>query len=353
MSTLNSGNSFDQPCSEDGSRNGGETASDGHCVHKHSGASGESDQVLLLAGNTARAVGSGFIFPALLNKLAQTPPDSLCTQSYFGWADRTPEEVDLHTFRAEAWFYTEGWTEKRLRTTLAFINKVLYHWGCGVGAIVEDGVRTVSKAIARTAIYSRSVLLCALTSVADYIRNLWGHAFSDRSLWGWIQQLKDDGFLDYASVAGEGKKSRQWLLSVPDLLLLAEACEKRLLWIARQGETDDDDYGFEWEAMPIHHGYTLKLLFDAVFPGFGWNRKGDDTQNEPTTYASTDECQQDEVDQHWATLRALRAQVLAHGWSQDVAAICDQLKTLWGPAWGVEALYERIVTRWDCWGVTV
>lgn len=331
----------------------GETAQNGDCVHKHSGRLSEG-RFLLLAGNTASEAGAGFIFPDLLEKLTQAQHKGLYTQSYFEWGDRTPEEVDLTTFRVDAWYYTEGWSEKRLRTVLASINKMVYHWGICTGAIVEEdadrpgggSVRRACKAIARTAIYSRSVLLCALSSINGYIREFWGHAFGDRSLWGWLDELRQDGFLDYASENRNGKKSRQWLLNIPDLLLLAEACEKRILEKKRMEETEADPYGFEWEAMPAHHGYTLKILFDAVFPGWGWNRTGDDTQNEPTSYAETDECQQDAPDEHWDSIEGIRGMVARlGGWTSEVADCCDRLAAVWGAKWGVEAVYERIALR--------
>jgi len=333
--------------------NASESALNADCVHKPSGGFGESE-FLVIHHNAAHWTGGEFIFPDLKEKLTATAPEGLYTQSFFQWDDRTPEEVDLTDFRVQAWIYTEGWSEKRLRTNLAGINKLLYHWGVGTGAIAEDYeggvVRKVNRAIARTAIYADSILLCAFSSVASYIRKWWGHEFSDRSLWGYMADLQRDGFLSYASEHGAGKKSRQWLLNVPDLLLLAEACEKRLLWLKRMEETDADDYGFEWDSMPMHHGYTLKMLFDAVFPGLGWNRHGDGTQNEPTTYASTDECQQVEPDQQWAVLVQLRQAVKATGWTDAIARECDRLASRWGPSWGIESIYERLVTRWDCFG---
>jgi hypothetical protein len=331
-----------------GSGNTPETVEKPNCVHKHPGRD-SGNQVLVIHHNAAHWMESDFVFPSLVEKLERTLPDCLCTQSFFQWDDRTPEEVDLPRFRAEAWFYIEGWTEKRIKTVLAAINKMLYHWGVGVGALVEDDeggiVRKVNRAIARTAIYAHSVLLCAVSSVGDYIRRWWGHEFSDRSLWGYMADLQADGFLSYASEHGTGKKSRQWLLNVPDLLLLAEACEKRLLWLKRMEETDDDPYGFEWDSMPMHHGATMKLLFDAIFPGWGWNRTGDGSQNEPKTYAETDECQEVEPDQQWAVLTQLRRAVQATGWSEAIAKECDRIAARWGPSWGIEAVYERIVMR--------
>jgi hypothetical protein len=215
----------------------------------------------------------------------------------------------------------------------------------------------VDKAIARKMATAKTLLKCAMTDLRDYLDKWWDLNVSRTTLTRWVKGALDGlGIVNWFGSVAEGKKPRHWAINVPALLLLAEACERRILADAKMAGDSDGD---EMEVLPEHRGSGLAMLFDAVFPGFGWNREGGKDETAPQTYAETDAYQAakpervapvvaeaspyaTEADEQRSALSQLRLAVKANGWVDGVIEVCEMLAARWGPAWGLEALYERV-----------
>jgi hypothetical protein len=265
--------------------------------------------------------------------------------------------IDLAPYRVEMDVIVDGWGDACRKAMLGFFNHIGYWWGNNTGALQrnEQGRLWVDKAIARSMATASTLIQCAMTGVRDYLDEHWGIGLTRQTLTRWLDGcLSGLGIVEWAGVAGQGKKPRHWSVNLPALLLAAEACERRILADARMAGASD---GEEMESLPEHQGYTLKLLFDAVFPGFGWNREGEPEEPEPRTYAETDAYQaakpepvaRVEVsayasteDEQRSALSELRLAVKSCGWIDGVIEVCEMLAARWGPAWGLEAVYERV-----------
>jgi hypothetical protein len=299
---------------------------------------------------------------------SQQPPYCFCDHSGLLVDFSNLEALDLAALRVEMDAIAHSLGEAYRRMVLGTANKLLWHWADCIGAIGrgEQGGLVVDKAIARKMATAKTLLKCALTDLRDYLAEWWELNVPRTTLTRWVKEALDGlGVVQWFGAVADGKKPRHWAINVPALLLLAEACERRILNDAKMAGAS---HGEEMAALPEHQGYSLKLLFDAVFPGFGWNREGGPEETPPLTYAETDQYQAmrpapalrrsqaaiaqaepAEPDERRSVLLRLRDAVKVTGWTEAIAQECDRLAGRWGPSWGIEAVYERIVTRWDCW----
>ena len=201
------------------------------------------------------------------------------------------ESLNLESLRLEMDAIAHELGDSYRRLVLGTANKLLWHWADCVGAIGrgEHGVLEVNKAIARKMATANTLLKCALTDLRDYLAEWWDLNVARTTLTRWVKEALDGlGIVQWFGNVANGKKPRHWAINVPALLLLAEACERRIIGDAKMAGASAGD---EMAVLPEHQGYSLKLLFDAVFPGFGWNREGGPEEPEPQTYAETDEYQ--------------------------------------------------------------
>jgi len=287
-------------------------------------------------------------------------PDCFCDHLGLSVDFSDLEALDLAALRLEMDAIAHNLGEAYRRLVLGFSNKVLWHWGDCVGAIAraENGLLVVDKAIARKMATAKTLLKCAMTDLRDYLDKWWDLNVSRTTLTRWVKGALDGlGIVNWFGTVAEGKKPRHWAINVPALLLLAEACERRIIGDAKMAGAS---HGEEMEVLPEHQGYSLKLLFDAIFPGFGWNREGEPEEPEPKTYAETDAYQAikpqpvprvkgedaiayvTEADEQRSALTQLRMAVKSSGWVDGVIQVCEILAARWGPSWGLEALYERV-----------
>lgn len=292
----------------------------------------------------------------------QTHSECFCDHSAIPVDFSNLEHIDLDHWRFQMDAIAHEFGEEFRKVFLALANNLAYHWGNCTKALFrsEHGRLMVDKAIARTAIHTPALMKCALTSIRDYMDEHWGLNITRTTLTRWLKDKLDGlGIVHWWSVVAGGKKPRHWHINMPAMLLLAEACERRILADARM---EGASHGEEMAVLPEHRGYSLKLLFDAVFPGFGWNREGDQDEAAPTTYAETDEHHNHsrrvelvdseaspEVAEHKEQLSALEQvveTVRRFGWVDRVVEQCDRMAARWGPKWGVEAMYELTKPQW-------
>lgn len=201
------------------------------------------------------------------------------------------EKIDLGYWRHQMDAIAHEFGEEFRKVFLGLANNLGYHWGNCTKALTrgDHGRLVVDKAIARSVIHTPTLMKCALTSIRDYLDDHWGLNITRTTLTRWLKDKLDGlGIVHWWSVVAEGKKPRHWHINMPAMLLLAEACERRILADARMAGAS---HGEEMAVLPEHRGYSLALLFDAVFPGFGWNREGAPDEAAPQTYAETDEHQ--------------------------------------------------------------
>jgi hypothetical protein len=198
------------------------------------------------------------------------------------------EQVDLARWRVEMDAIADSFGEAQRRAMLGIINKLTFHIGQCTGALVKDKRRwRVDVAVARRVANAQTLMQCALTDIRDYLEEHWEINVTRQTLTRWVNDcFAGLGIAEWFGVVGQGKKPRTWVVNFPAILLLAEAIERRILADARWLGADSDE---AMDALPLHQGYTMVQLFNAIFPGFGWNREGGKEETEPQGYQETDE----------------------------------------------------------------
>lgn len=221
----------------------------------------------------------------------QQPPDCFCDHSAIAADFGDLEHIDLTKWRAEMDAIADGFGEEFRKVFLGLANNLGYHWATCTGALSrgEHGRLVVDKEIARKVINAPFLMQCALTSIRDYVDEHWDLNITRQTLTRWLKdKLEGLGVVQWWGRVAQGKRPRQWVVNMPAMLLLAEACERRILGDARM---EGASHGEEMDVLPEHRGYSLALLFESVFPGFGWNREGGAEDTPPIGYTATDEYQ--------------------------------------------------------------
>jgi hypothetical protein len=174
---------------------------------------------------------------------------------------------------------------------------------------------------------------CAFTNIRDYLFEWWNLNVSRSTLTRWFNDAMEGlGIVQWWGKVADGKKPRHWAINVPALLLLAEACERRIIADAKMKGAS---HGEEMDALPKHQGFTLKLLYDAIFPGFGWHRDGDPEDPEPTTYAETDAMR-------------LPRQPIPEPLKKGIAELSDKFARYGEESWLLQES-RSLLARWHDW----
>jgi len=184
-----------------------------------------------------------------------------------------PQSIDRQAVQFELWAALDGDSRSRKwqMTALGTINNILYQavkcWG-----VLDKGQinRQSMLELCKTPVW----LMTALCHTADVLSQYWPGSGNKHTVRTVIDDIKDIGLLDYHSEGGKGKQSRIYThLDFVGLLLLAELLEKSL----------------GYDSLPEHRGNCVRMLFNAVFPGWGYNREGDADAVEPTDHENSDE----------------------------------------------------------------
>ena len=189
------------------------------------------------------------------------------SNDYMGWSSES-----LEAQRIELWAQIETWHPKRIHTALGAINNLLYHASHCFGCVNRDeqGQLKIDRD-ALIELCDRPIrLVTAFCHTKDYLSKWWPSAFTtDKAVRGVISSIQKMGLLHYESEWQSGRTSRVYdFLDIPGLLILAEALEKAL--------------GFD--QLPKHGAALLQKMFNALFSGWGYNRRGDAGQSEPETH---------------------------------------------------------------------
>lgn len=186
------------------------------------------------------------------------------------------ESLAEHEARANIGSIADFWTTKECHTVLGIINNLVYHLGCSCGAVSrnEDGKLTVDRSQLLAIIKRDLRLVTALCHTKEYLEQYWPDAFHGLNrIREMIYILEDAGLLAYESHRSKGKVSRVYtFLDVPALLMLAEILEDRI----------------GYESLPQHGAGLLQKMFNALFKGWGYRRKGVDGQAAPDSYDLSD-----------------------------------------------------------------
>lgn len=242
----------------------------------------EPDQecVLILSGGEAH-----WVDPEGLTYSASEQRSPLC-----GSSDLNPDTVRLSDFRAELWSLIQNWPTTKLKGMAGVINQLCWHWANCFGAVkkvwraVGEALKLVpincDRGIVQEALRTPASLNTSISSTVDYLKRFWsgsGAASSRPTVKRYTTELKEMELLDYQSEfqsVGRARNRHYTFLDIPRLLILAE------LLIDRLQELD--------VAMPSHWGQFMGWLYDAVFLGWGWRRKGCSEIQEPDNEDSTD-----------------------------------------------------------------
>lgn len=192
------------------------------------------------------------------------------------------------------------YSDYRLMTVLGALNFLLFHAANCWGAIIQidgEGLNPGQRIIVNREKFLELIELdrpvafrCALISHKAYLEEWWPDASHNINL---IRELMDDlrdmGLLDYYSEQGNGRRSRIYTgLDIPSLLLLAEVIEKII----------------GYDNLPDHKAATLQKLYNALFPGWGYNREGEPDSPEPEDYEQSLSIRQERSWQFWQGARA-------------------------------------------------
>ena len=187
------------------------------------------------------------------------------------------ESVDTHESRAVIADGVEFWTQREAHTALGIINNLVYHLGVSCGSVErnEDDELKVDRQKLLSIVGRDFKLVTALCHTRDYLSQYWPAAFHGiNRVREMICLLEDMGLLKYESHRRQGKVSRVYtFLDVPKLLILAEVLESRI----------------GYESLPQHGAGLLQKMFNALFKGWGYRRKGVAGQPKPSDYAESDE----------------------------------------------------------------
>jgi hypothetical protein len=171
-------------------------------------------------------------------------------------------------------------THKQALTLMGLINHVLHHAADSFGVIEWakgfEGCRRIERIDregAQLLVKTEWKLWCSVSSAASAIAEHWSGVAapsSRQSVKRAAAWLKENGFLDYEHdefVPGVWGKSRRYhSVDVQGCLMLFNVLE---------GEIGG------YEELPTHHGSLIKHLWNQVFNGWGYRRKGEPDTKEP------------------------------------------------------------------------
>lgn len=187
--------------------------------------------------------------------------------------------------------------ESQRRRLMGIANGLLYHWAVcfDIAHRTPEGI-AIDRASLRH-LDSEFRMECAVDYLASYLDAYWKtedvpRGYSESAIKNSLNWMRDEGFVDWQDVAFTPgvKRPRIWNhIDVRGLLLLVEACELGLYedW---QRDEHSDYYGDEEfrPYLPYHKANFLRMLFNAVFPGWGYCREGQPDEQAPTTPAESE-----------------------------------------------------------------
>ena len=247
--------------------------------HPLSVCESDLEVVLVLSGGDLHRINpDGLTYSALEQRIP------LC-----GSSDQNPDTVRLSDLRVELWSLIQSWPTSKLKAMAGIINQLCWHWADCWGAVkkvrqvVDETLKLVpvscDRATVQKALRTPASLNTYISSTVDYLKRYWrgvGTASSRSTVKRHTDELRDLELLDYQSEfqsIGRARNRHYTFLDIPRLLILAE------LLIDRLQELD--------VAMPGHWGQFMGWLYDAVFLGWGWRRKGCSETQEPDDEEST------------------------------------------------------------------
>lgn len=183
------------------------------------------------------------------------------------------------------------WTEFQRHNILAVCNALVWQTSKQRSAVerirFEDGklgpILTFPENAHRLWISEIDIQI-ASSWIEDHCKKYCDRIVSRRSINRILSWLKDLGLVDWVDGVFDPKapksaaKSRTYTyIDIPRLLILMEATEDYLLHGTDRGR----EYGLG--ILPEHRYNSSRLVYEMIFPGFGWNRKGDGSELEPQT----------------------------------------------------------------------
>lgn len=173
--------------------------------------------------------------------------------------------------------------ESQRRRLMALANGLTYHWAMCFGIAHRTPAGIVIDRSALRHIDSKFRMECAVDYLDKYLDAHWKtedipRGYSESSIKNSLQWLRSEGFVDWQDVAFTPgvRRSRVWThLDVRGLLLLVEACELALYEDWQRLDHAEHYDGEEFRPyLPPHNANFLRMLFNAVYPGWGYCREG-------------------------------------------------------------------------------
>lgn len=206
------------------------------------------------------------------------PPSARRSPALF----RNAEE--RNTYKLEKHAQTEHWPTIKTKGILGTINHLLHCLASDIGAVVrnDDGqlIACDRKVLLKWWEGPLKIVSCAVQGTAEYLQRWWagaGAGCSQKSVRRYTKELKDLDLLDYNQMSfqhcsehGIRSPRHYTYIDIGGLLLLAEMLKERL--------------EAEGIAQPGHQGAFLGMMYDALFSGWGWRRKGDPDMDTPEDY---------------------------------------------------------------------
>ena len=200
------------------------------------------------------------------------------------------ENLSRQAFQHEVYSAISEWSSTTLKGFVGVINQLTWHWANCSDAVkkitrkTEHGTKEQAIGCDRKKVHEAlqvsAVLNTSVTSTVNYLKRYWascGAASSRATVKRYTETLKEWGLLDYHSEfqsTGRARNRFYTYLDIPRLLLVAEVIMERL-----QHMVDTTDI-----PMPSHWGQFMGWLYDAVFAGWGWRKKGHADAVEPATH---------------------------------------------------------------------
>lgn len=214
------------------------------------------------------------------------PGDFTRTEEENSLCGSSATSQERQDFQIEVSAMISEWPSTKLKGIAGVINQLVWHWADCFGATrkaiqkTEYGPKEMvfgcDRKKVQLALQTHALLNTSITSTVNYIKRFWsgsGASCSRATVKRYTAELKDMGLLDYQSEfqsTGRARSRFYTHLDIPRLLLLAEVIIDRLQQMQAP--------------MPSHWGQFMGWLYDAVFSGWGWRRKGHPEEVEPETH---------------------------------------------------------------------